>query len=208
MKGTNPTIHLSPRPCLLHRREGTEASSQATAPRGWTAGIQCHSKIVCMSVTQSLSEYSLKISPCKKTFLQQKRHGLFCCCRSYGGPKAEPMHTPPFPKHFLKCQLPSWLDFFLPSTGCRRTEDFSKSHREKASLILFTAISADSVTATPTETPFNHCEVFQTKEGREETGASAPIKAFAYTFPTWVLKKGNFAKKGILFGNGKNYDCW
>lgn len=63
--------------------------------------------------------------------------------------------------------------------------------------MLFAAVSADSGAATPPKIPFGHGENLPNRGG-EETGAAAPIKAFAYTFPTWVLPKkggGIFAKK-------------
>lgn len=83
---------------------------------------------------------------------------------------------------------------------------FSKSHREKPPLVLFAAVSADSGAATPPKIPFGHGENLP-NQGGEETGAAAPIKAFAYTFPTWVLpKKGeggvDFCKKKAFFDSG------
>lgn len=99
----------------------------------------------------------------------------------------------------------------MPSTGSRRTEGFvfvclffPKSHRENPPLVLFAAVSADSGAATPPKIPFGHGENLPNRGG-EETGAAAPIKAFAYTFPTWVLPKkggGNFCKKKAFFDSG------
>lgn len=123
---------------------------------------------------------------------------------SSGARGAELRAPSPFPSISWNASFHQDSGSSSTSTGSRRTEGFisglffSKSHRENPRLVLF---AADSGAAPSTQNSFWTRGKNLPKRGGgggEETGAAAPIKAFAYTFPTWVLPKkmgGNFCKK-------------
>lgn len=109
-------------------------------------------------------------------------------------------HTPQnsFPNFSWNASFHQDPGFSLLSTGSRRTEGFvclffQESHRKASSGAVCCRLSCSNTT----QNSFWTGGKTLPNRGGEETGAAAPIKAFAYTFPTWVLPKkgGIFAKK-------------
>lgn len=113
--------------------------------------------------------------------------------------------THPIPKLFLECQLPSGFRVLLAEHRKQKNRGFclfcfSKSHREKPPLVLFAAVSAGSVAATPPKIPFGHGEkTFQSEEEKKMELQLLLRRLHIHSQPGFFQKKGEFLHKKGFF---------